>query len=210
MRNLKPLARLVALAPLVVMLACVAGQKVDTTYTPEPESAAPDQGAVALSVVDQREYVLSGAKDPSYIGKFRAGFGNTWDVKTEGQVPLAELIAKDLGADLEALGFSLPEGVATPRRLEVSIKDLNSDSYKNAEIWYDLDVRVTDGQGEMLHEETIKKENIVIEGSAMTGPKKAFMKEYPGIYKGVIMQIARDNDAVLNALREQPSADAGP
>ena len=62
----------------------------------------------------------------------------------------------------------------------------------------------------MLHEETIKKENIVIEGSAMTGPKKAFMKEYPGIYKGVIMQIARDNDAVLNALREQPSADAGP
>jgi hypothetical protein len=210
MTTLKTFARLATLAPLVVVLACVAGQKVDTTYSPEPESVAADQGAVTLSVTDQREYVLSGAKDPSYIGKFRAGFGNTWDVKTEGQVPLAELIAKDLGADLEALGFSLPEGVATPRRLEVSIKDWNSDSYKHAEIWYDLDVRVTDGQGEMLHEETIKKENIVIEGSAMTGPKKAFMKEYPGIYKGVIMQIARDNDAVLNALREQPSADAGP
>lgn len=210
MTTLKTFARLATLAPLVVVLACVAGQKVDTTYSPEPESVAADQGAVTLSVTDQREYVLSGAKDPSYIGKFRAGFGNTWDVKTEGQVPLAELIAKDLSADLEALGFSLPQGVATPRRLEVSIKDWNSDSYKDAEIWYDLDVRVTDQQGEVLHEEKIKKENIVIEGSAMTGPKKAFMKAYPGIYKSVIMQIARDNAAVLNSLRQQPPSDSEP
>ena len=102
MTNLKILAKLATLAPLVVVLACVAGQKVDTTYSPEPESVATDQGAVTLSVTDQREYVLSGDKDPSYIGKFRAGFGNTWDVKTEGQVPLAQLVAKDLGADLEA------------------------------------------------------------------------------------------------------------
>ncbi len=194
-------ARLLVLASLVFTVACVAGQKVDLTYTPEVAQSGGEQGTVTVTVEDRREFVVSGDKDPAYIGHFRAGFGNPWDVKTEGEIPLAELIQRDLTADLEALGFTVP-AERTGRTLEITIQDWNFDSYTNVKFWYELQLRVTDEQGGVLHEATLKEDEIVIKGSAMVGPKYAFKREYPGIYESIIKKIARENEEIRSALRQ--------
>lgn len=186
---------------IVASIGCVVGQKVAVKYVPEAGDAGAEGGTVVVTVADQRPFIVNGEKDPDYIGRFRGGFGNPWNVKTEGNVALAELLRRDLSADLRALGFALPVDSAA-RRLEVTIADWNFDAYINTKFWYRLDLRVTDGDGNPLFEHQLAEGNVVINGSVLTGAKSAFKREYPGIYRSIIKKIARDNPKLLEALHQ--------
>jgi len=202
MRTLKPFAVFFTFLPLVLSMGCIAGQTVDIDYAADVQSTAPDRGSVALTVDDLRTAVVDGSREGSYIGNFRSTVGIPWGIKTDGKVPLADLIHKDLSTDLKSLGYSVPATGEAPRHLKVVIKRWNCDGYVDVKIWYVIELWVNETNGDEIHHETLEEKDITIQGSAWSGPKKAFKKEYPGIYKGILHKIVKENEAVLNALRQ--------
>lgn len=180
------------------LTGCVAGQTIALDHEPA-ETASPDTGiAVQLSVTDQREYVLSGKEPPDYIGQYRAGFGNPWNVTTASKLSFADNLAEDIGEELQNLGFSLAESGADGK-LNVDIRDWNFDTYSNGEIWCEIDVSVLAADGSKLASSTVK-ESREFKGSVWVGAKSAMEEGVPQIYDEVVDAILRSNQAVLDAL----------
>jgi hypothetical protein len=201
--------RLCALLAVVSLAGCVAGQSLETKYTP-PASARPADTAVAakisvlLAVTDDRPYVKSGDKPPHYLGRYRAGFGNPWNVYTQNDEPLASVLARDLGTDLEALGYDVNPAGAADRRLEVSIREWNFDGYQNGKMWYELHSLVRDGAGNVVATNTVRDET-PIKGTFWMGAKGGFEREMPKLYAAAVTRLVRNNQAVSAALRgERP------
>jgi hypothetical protein len=167
-------------------------------YTASP-SAVTEPNSVSVSVVDARPYVVNGDKDPSFIGKYRAGLGNPWDVSTENNVPLAELLAADVEEAVRSLGFGT-QPTDSDRFLIVYIRDWNFDAYVDGRFWYELDVEVMDADNAVIASSKVKDAKH-IDGSFWTGAKSAFEEQMPGFYKEVVAGVVTDNKEVQQALR---------
>ena len=99
------LTRVLLLTAGAIMLqGCVVGQSIGLPYEAEKVGNQRSIGVV-VEVEDRRPFVLEGSKDPNYIGHYRAGFGNPWDVTTESDKALADIMQEDLVQELDALGF---------------------------------------------------------------------------------------------------------
>src|SRR2546428_9600965 len=86
---MKKLAVLVQLAGVLLLSGCAIGNR----YAYQTVVASPQVSgttAVSIATYDQREYVRSGTKDPQFVGLQRGGYGNPFDVRTEGDRPLAD------------------------------------------------------------------------------------------------------------------------
>jgi hypothetical protein len=81
-------------------------QTLPYVYNPREYVEQKLSAPTVLSVKDERSFILDKDKDPSYVGHFRGGYGNTWDVKTRGKIPLAEQFQGDLQKELDTLGAS--------------------------------------------------------------------------------------------------------
>lgn len=185
---------------LGVLSGCVAGQSIRLDYSPSVVSKPVYSSQTAGVVVrDERPFVKDGTKSPDYLGHFRATAGNTWGVTTKGNVPLAELMEKDIREELTAAGLKTTSQNPS-RKLMVDIVDYNFDSYLNAKMWYEVNIKVLDSAGNVLAENKIK-ETHVIKGSVMTGPKNAVMRETPIIYKKLITDIVHSG-SILDALSQ--------
>ena len=197
----------VAVMACWMMAGCAVGQKIPLTYTPEQVEAAQGVDTLPLSVTvtDDRPYVVSGDKNATFIGKYRAGFGNTWDVSTEGKTPLAQILYRDLTADLRKFGLTLVPNSTAERRLTVSIQDYNFDCYINCRVWHHLKVEIKDTSGSILHARNILDEQDV-SGSAMWGPKGAMEAELPKIYNKMIRNIVRGDAEAMAALKRPDDA----
>jgi len=185
---------------LVTLSGCVAGQSIQMSYVPVSQPVASLNIAVAVQVSDDRPFIVSGNKAPSYLGHYRAGFGNTWDVNTKDKKPLATMIQSDLSADLQSLGFSVGPQESAMRIVKVSIIDWNFDTYLNGKFWYDCRVVVLDPQGRKLSEQQLR-DTVVIEGSFWTGAKYAFERAMPIIYRSIIRKMVRESPVTLAALK---------
>lgn len=189
-------------ASLFILGGCVAGQHLGMDYVAENEMVVGNNATANVFVKDIRPYVLSGEKPASYVGKYRAGFGNPWDVNTEGDEALADIVARDLKEDLGALGFVVTDAEPS-RTLQVSIVDWSMDSYQNGRMWCELDLTVMNGDGEELaHDKFSLTKHIT--GTLWEGGKGGVEREMPGFYKEVITGIVRSNDTVLGALVPTP------
>jgi len=51
---------------------------------------------ISVNVSDERPFIKDKTKPPSFIGKFRGGYGNPWNAYTEDKIPLAQVFAQDL------------------------------------------------------------------------------------------------------------------
>ena len=194
MTNVKKLAMLLLIS--IPMYGCVAGQSVAIDYSAEPMTIAPgDAGAVRVTVADKRPFVLSGDKPAYYVGKYRAGFGNPWDVTTEDRKPLAELIEADVVEELRALGFST-EGPG--KMLAVTVNDWNFDGWQNGRLWYDISMVLSSSDGVELYSGTVKDE-VGITGT-LSGIKGGVERDIPIIYSNAIRKMVRENDELLGAL----------
>ena len=124
---MKPIIPKVFSLPFVLAISgCVAGQSLQTTYTPSAAAAtAGAKSAVQVVVTDDRPYVKNGDKPPHYIGKYRAGFGNPWErLHRERRAARARALARDLSAELGSLGYAVKSGAPIDRTLTLSIKEL--------------------------------------------------------------------------------------
>ncbi len=186
------------LSPLV-LAGCVAGQSLQTEYEP-PAAVAPMTGlAVSLTVTDDRPYVKSGEKAPYYVGRYRAGFGNPWDVSTANEEALVSIVRRDIAEELVALGHALKDAAVADRGLAVSIRDWNFDGYQNGNFWYDLLVTVRSPTGDVLVNSVVK-DKIGITGTLWEGAKGGFERDMPKLYPQVIRKLVRENAEVSAAL----------
>ena len=182
-----------------LLSGCVAGQHIKIGGVPEQQTKTSSGVVVELNVSDVRPFVTSGDKDPSYIGHYRAGFGNTWDVTTYQKQALADIMTKDLIAELRSLGYQVGSE-QFDKKLIVKINDWNFDTYVNGKLWWDIDVIVTNVSGKVLTRQSLK-DTKVIQGSFWVGPKYAFEKSVPQYYLEVIKKIVRDSPDVMAALK---------
>jgi hypothetical protein len=198
--------RLGILCVPLTLAGCVAGQSLGTTYEhpAAAESVAkPADGAatVLVAVTDERAYVKSGDKPPHYLGKYRAGFGNPWDVSTENDQPLASILARDLATDLASLGYEVKSAAPVDRQIAVAIREWNFDGYQNGKLWYDLEVSIADATGNVLATDAIK-EQTEIKGTFWMGARGGFEREMPKIYPAAIRKLVRDNAKISGALAQ--------
>jgi len=187
------------LSPLV-LAGCVAGQSLQTEYEPAAAAAATSGLAVSLTVTDDRPYVKSGEKAPYYIGRYRAGFGNPWDVSTANEEALVSIVRRDIAEELVALGHRLKDAEVADRGLAVSIRDWNFDGYQNGNFWYDLLVTVRSPTGDVLVNSVVK-DKIGITGTFWEGAKGGFERDMPKLYPQIIRKLVRENADVSAALR---------
>lgn len=146
---------------------------------------------VFVEAKDNRDFVVSGNKNPSYLGHLRGGYGNTWSVGNAGNLALAEQFKNDLVAELKSQGIQT--GESGDRQLSVEINDWNFDAYQNGRVWYDIAVSVADAAGKVLASTTVKGEKVV-RGSVMMGAVGAMKREVPVIYSDVIKEILGNGD----------------
>ena len=180
---------------------CVAGQTINMDYDDFQQTESKKyQGDIVVRVNDDRPYILNGDKDPSYIGHYRAGFGNTWDVKTESKEPLRIVISSDLQHKLQSLGFRVVSEGEKNKVLIVSILDWNFDAYINGKYWIDCIVEVHGNEENTLTTHQVKN-NGVIKGSFWVGAKYAFENELPRIYSETIDKIIYEKPEILESLQ---------
>lgn len=193
------LGRFALVAIALFFSGCVVNQSIKMDYQPAPASAEKLGINVQVMSKDQRDFVLDGRKQPNYIGHYRAGLGNTWDVTTANKLPLAENLQDDVSNDLVALGFDVVTSGAT-RVLKIDILDWNFDTYMNGKIWYKIHVSVESNNGATLASSDLE-DTVVIQGSVWTGAKSAFEREVPKVYQQVVGNIARNNQEIMAALK---------
>ena len=132
-----------------------------------PDLHVAGERSVAVAVIDNRPYVVSGDKNPDFVGIQRAGFGNPFDVGTESKKPLASDIADNIVAGLKRRGLK-PEALAVKpgtssevalqattaagkeRAVILELREWKSDTYTNTALKYDVELKVCDATGHPL------------------------------------------------------------
>ena len=189
-RYFKAVASMIGFSAFAASMSwCVAGQSIGLRHVAGSAPEFTCGKTVSVEAKDNRDFIIKGEKDPSYLGHLRAGYGNTWGVKNAGSLALAEQFENDLVAELNAKGIQTVS--SGERKLLVDIQDWNFDAYQNGRVWYDIDVSVSDSAGKVLASMKVKDEKVV-RGSVMTGAVNAMKREVPEIYAGVIDAILGD------------------
>jgi len=165
MRNLA--ARVLMLVVTAYALsACAVGNTYDYRTT-APSLSASAARSLTVGVLDQRPYVLSGNKAPSFVGLQRGGYGNPWNVSTVSGAPLGDDFANMVANAYKAKPTSLP--VRTPankaldllragdseRVLLISVYEWKTDTFVNVALHYHLNAKVYDRSGQLLGENSI-------------------------------------------------------
>ena len=162
MKSLKPISVCLVLFALT---GCAVGNKYDYRMA---NAALPlaGSGDVGVAVVDNRSYVLSGDKEPEFIGLQRGGFGNPFDVTTASGQPLTDDLQAALQTALENSGYSVtPLSIGSadataisaavadggqPRNVVLTVTDWKTDVAMSVRLIYDLVLRVFAEDGEIL------------------------------------------------------------
>ena len=100
---MKKLAVLVLLVGVLLSGCAVGNRYAYQTVVASPQVSGTT--AVGVAAHDQREYVRSGSKAPQFVGIQRGGFGNPFDVRTDGDRPLADAMTTALVNTLTKKGF---------------------------------------------------------------------------------------------------------
>jgi len=149
------------------LTACAVGNTYDYRTTP-PNLTASSARSLTVGVLDQRPYVLSKDKAPSFVGLQRAALGNPWNVNTISRGPLADefasIIADGYKAKSTPLPFRTPEGDAITRLkasgagrlLLVTVFEWKTDTYVRVALHYDLAAKIYDTSGRLLGTNRIK------------------------------------------------------
>jgi len=149
--------------------ALITGCAVGNTYNYAIGNTAlpvKGEGEISVGVVDAREYVLSGNKDPNFVGLQRGGFGNPFDVTTTSGNPMAEDMTQHLanaltraGFDVTEIRFSSPDNAviltsvkqsALDKNVVLRVREWKTDAMMKFRLIYDIDLSVLDESGVML------------------------------------------------------------
>lgn len=135
---------------------------------------------IGLAVIDQRPYILSGEKDPNFVGLIRGGFGNPFTVKTRSGYSLASEMYEAMAFELEDNGFTVVKlngkkngsestvqivrDSAAERSIVLTVREWRTDGYFDLKLSHDLSLKVMDEYANVLAESQTSGINEVIGG----------------------------------------------
>jgi len=150
-----------AICTALFLAGCAVGNRYDYRTAIEGLPVSGTQ-TVAVDVVDARPYVLSGDKDPSFVGLQRGGFGNPFDVKTASGGPLAGEMRAGIANALQQRGFTVAApDAAAPRKMELRVFEWKTDVMARMKVLYDLKLSIFDDQGKLLAQSAAKGEDVL-------------------------------------------------
>ncbi len=109
----------------------------------QPTSSLDSNGkGVAITVEDQRPYVVSGDKEPTFIGLVRTGVGIPYNTTFEPAEVVAEKIRRDIAAEASAQGYQIG---GDDYAMDVVIREFKHDGVTTFSIFHKLEVSVSHG-----------------------------------------------------------------
>ena len=164
--------RLTLLALAAWLSACAIGNEY--AYDAKPANLSyQGSGTVASAVHDQRAYVKSGDKPPSFVGLQRNKFGIPFDVSTTSGQALDVDLGKTLSGALNAAGYRdtavavgfKETGTAARDRLLatrarrlvlLTLNEWKTDTRTKAALHFDISLSVYDERGKLLAKQSLK------------------------------------------------------
>lgn len=204
----------VVLALALLLGACAVGNKYDyASQTPNLEIATEDQ--VAVGVVDQRPYVVSGRNTPEWVGLQRSGVGIPYGVHTKSDKPLAHDMTDAITGALTAKGVQTkavylePSATRQPgidalvatgagKAILVSFLQWKSDTYTNVALIYDASAEVFDDKGQSLAKSSVAGSDDL--GGDFINPPGHAEKAVPEETRKIIERLLND-PKILQALQ---------
>ena len=199
---------------IATISACAFGNR-HTYHDTVAELDATGTIAIAVTSHDQRDYVISGNKNPIFVGLQRGGYGNPFDVLTESGDPLAQDMTISVVMSLSKKGFqaipvasshledqqsliSRMKGTKAVRFLIFTIHEWKSDTYQNTALIYDVDATIMNENEVILGQSKIKgRDNL---GGSFMNPPAYAKKAIPNVFREKI-EMLLNNEKILNALQ---------
>lgn len=156
----------------LALAGCVVGNRYDYESAKSAVGYR-GSGAVTVGTWDRREDIVSGDKDPDFVGWQRSLYGIPFKVKTQSGLPLATEMTYSIQQSLGDAGFrATPIGLMPnqseaealrallkdqPRRaLLLRLDEWQSDTNRNPTVFYDVTLSVYDPGGRRLAAKTLK------------------------------------------------------
>lgn len=153
---------------------CAFGQKIVYSGTVADIDAS-GTASVAIATWDQRPYVVTGDKKPTFVGLSRGGFGNPFDVNTASGAPLADDMSQSIAASLNARGFKAAvvhvaaaqshravvdalRNTGDERDVLIKLDEWKTDTYVHTSLHYDVKVTVLGKDGDELASQSFRGE----------------------------------------------------
>ena len=193
---------------LLTLSACAFGKR-HVYHDTVAEVDATGTIAIAVASHDQRDYVVSGNKNPNFVGLQRGFYGSPlYVVLTGSGDPLAQDMTVSVVQSLSKKGFqaipvasshsedqqaliSRMKGTEAELFLVFTINEWKSDTYQNTALIYDVDAIIMNENEEILGQSEIKgRDNLG--GSSMNPIPNAFREK---------IEILLNNEEIINVLQ---------
>lgn len=169
---------------------------------------------VVVGVADNRPYVVSGNKAPSFVGLIRSGVGIPYDVHTAGKKAFAEEVAEMACRSLMRSGFRCTSEVFSPgdrdaalaqamarqnasKGLLFVVSEWKVDTYASTSLWYAMQLAVRNREGKTLASKHVNGKEVL--GSSLVAPASVATEETPKSLKQKLEEIMNDR-SVASAL----------
>ncbi len=145
---------------------CAFGQKIDYRQS-TPYLSARSDTPVEVNVIDERPYVLSGSKNPTYVGTLRALYYNPFNINTLTGNPLSFDLKEAVRTSLEKSSIKAPAAYSTTnadpgqKLLMLKLREWKSDSYMRTRFDYDITASVLDEHGKELATKSAKSSGAI-------------------------------------------------
>ncbi len=214
MKTYQTVKLLLLVASIVALTACAIGNKYryhDVVADIDVQS----KSSFAVTVYDQRAYVLNGRKSPNFVGLQRGGWGNPFNVGTASGKPLSIDMATAIKNSLQKKGHTatavfvsfrrnqnevLQELMSTKanRLLLLTLLEWKSDTYNRVALIFDVNLEVYNAQGDLLAQKSLYgRDNLG--SSAFNSPRHA-KRAVPVAFKNKIEELL-NSDEIKRALR---------
>jgi len=177
---------------------CAFGQKIDYRQS-TPYLSARSDTPVEVNVIDERPYVVSGSKNPTYVGTLRALYYNPFNINTLTGNPLSFDIKEAIRSSLEKSSIKAPAAYSTTnadpgqKLLMLKLREWKSDSYMRTRFDYDITASVLDEHGKELATKSAKS----------SGAIKNFLTAGSEALSAVL-----NSDEIIAALSSEPKSAA--
>lgn len=194
------------LIPMTYLSGCVVGQKISYNDT-ELNLKASGTKSIAIAAIENRSYVNSGEKDRDYVGKFRAGFGNPWNVSTVSGKSLTVDMTTVVCSAFKKKDISCISLTVDPKETKEQVihkltttkadnlfmfivNEWLSDTYMNTGLSYDVDLLVLDSLGGKLAESRVKGDDEL--GGSFFDPPTHAKQAVPLAYREKLETLLND------------------
>lgn len=162
---------------VLVLTGCAFGQKIDYTQAHHALPPTASSKRLAVTVLDKRLYVVSGAKAENFVGLSRGGWGEPFEVKTLSNQPLAAEMTQALAqsftssaAPVQAVTARVSAGregaisalaaSGAERLVLLTLNQWRTDSLANTKLDFEMTFEVFDSQAQLLASNQISGQEV--------------------------------------------------